>query len=355
MPNPALYEALETAARERIGSHPLNVDRAVRIGLRQLRMRMLITYATGLAAASVVAITAVATHFALTAPAHLSAGPVPTIASTSETPSTTATSTTTETPSTTTNPTTAETQSTPTDPTTPSGTTGVKPQTLAAITVAPREVTLAQGSTQQLRATGTYTDGSAHDITNDVDWTTDDPAVAAVGRDGLVTAVAGGPGRPQSRTAIRATIAERSASVAIIVMPHDLTGISIQPPTIQSCAGSYTLVAAGTYSDGTAADLTDVQWTSDDSDFASVTQRGQLTVKTPRPNPTLRAIPRNLRAVITATASGQTARAVVECVRSESSTSSTPPTSSATPTTPPAASPTRVPTTPSSAASVPLR
>ena len=347
MPNPALYQALETAARERISSHPLDVDRAVRIGLCHLRIRMLITYATGLAAASVLAIAAITAHFVLTAPTHPSADPVPTIAATTDTSTATTTPTTTETPSTTPN------------PTTTSGNIGAKPQTLAAIRVSPGEVTLARRSTEQLKATGTYSDGSSRDITNDVDWTSDDPGVAAVDRDGVVTSVDDGLGRHARRTEIRASIASRSASVAITVMPHNLTGITIDPPTIQSCAGSYTLAAKGSYSDGTTADLTDVQWATDNSDFTSVSQRGQLTIKIPRPNPTLNALPPpNVLAVVTATVAGQTGRAVVKCVRSQTSTTSTPPTSPSAPTTPPAAAPTLVPTTPTTpprvATTVPL-
>lgn len=342
MPNPALYEALETAVRERIDSHPLDVERAVRIGLRHLRIRMLITYTTALAAVSVLAAAAIATHFVLTAPPHLSANPVPTTTPTIETSSTT------------TNPTTPETPSTTLNPTTTNGNSGVKPQSLTAIKVSPSEATLVRGSTQQLKATGTYSDGSARDISNAVDWTSDDPGVAAVDRDGLVTAVDDGRGRPPRRTEIRATIANQSVSVAITLMPHDLTGITIDPPTIQSCAGSYTLAAKGSYSDGTTADLTDVQWATDNSDFTSISRQGQLTIKIPRPNPTLRALPPpSVLAVITATAAGQTGRAVVKCVRSEISTTSPPPTSPPTPTTPPAAAPPS-PTTPPAAAPTPL-
>jgi hypothetical protein len=228
-------------------------------------------------------------------------------------------------------------------------------------------VALARGSTQQLKATGTYSDGSARDITNAVDWTSDDPGIAAVDRGGLVTAVEGGSSRPSPRTQIRATMASRSVAAVITLVPHDLTGITIDPPSIQSCAGSYSLAAKGTYSDGTTADLTDVQWNTDNGDFASVSQRGQVTIKIPRLNRTLSALPR-LNAVITATAAGQTGRAVVKCVSSETSTTSTreapttsAPATSALPTAPPAATqatpipgPT-TPTTSSSAVPVPLR
>jgi len=41
------------------------------------------------------------------------------------------------------------------------------------------------GSTQQFRATGTYTDGSTADLTAGVTWSSSDPSVATVDANGL--------------------------------------------------------------------------------------------------------------------------------------------------------------------------
>jgi uncharacterized protein YjdB len=51
---------------------------------------------------------------------------------------------------------------------------------------------MAVGSTQQFTATGTYWDGSTQNITNQVTWTSDTPAVITVNSSGLATCVSNG-------------------------------------------------------------------------------------------------------------------------------------------------------------------
>lgn len=63
---------------------------------------------------------------------------------------------------------------------------------LTSISVTPSSATLSVSGTQQLTATGTYSDSSTPDITNSVSWVSSDTAVATVSSTGLVTAVAGG-------------------------------------------------------------------------------------------------------------------------------------------------------------------
>ena len=64
--------------------------------------------------------------------------------------------------------------------------------TLNAIAVTPANSTLAAGSVQQFTATGTYSDSSTVDITNNVTWTSSTATVATVNFSGSVTGVAAG-------------------------------------------------------------------------------------------------------------------------------------------------------------------
>ena len=74
--------------------------------------------------------------------------------------------------------------------TTPTTTSGV---TLSSIAVIPNSpLSLAIGSSLHFKATGTYSDGSTADITSQVNWTSDNTAIATIDSTGLVTGVAPG-------------------------------------------------------------------------------------------------------------------------------------------------------------------
>lgn len=68
---------------------------------------------------------------------------------------------------------------TPTTPTTP---------TLVSLAVTPATLTLAIGATQQMVATGTYSDGKSAAVATGVTWTVKGPALSVVAGSGLVTA-----------------------------------------------------------------------------------------------------------------------------------------------------------------------
>jgi uncharacterized protein YjdB len=99
------------------------------------------------------------------------------------------------------------------------GTTGhtVTAATLVGLTVAPSSVSLAQGGTRQLTATGTYSDGSTQDLTGTVTWSSSAAGVASVsnaaGSQGLVSGIAAGS------ASITATSGASSASASVTVTP----------------------------------------------------------------------------------------------------------------------------------------
>jgi trimeric autotransporter adhesin len=68
--------------------------------------------------------------------------------------------------------------------------------TLSSIAITPKPVSLAKGATQNLTATGNYSDGTTYDLTNVVTWLSSDSTIApvsnATGSHGLLSAAAAG-------------------------------------------------------------------------------------------------------------------------------------------------------------------
>ena len=133
--------------------------------------------------------------------------------------------------------------------------------TLSSISVTPPNPTIANGSSQQFNATGTYSDSSTQDLTATATWSSSLQTVAiisnAAGSNGLATSV--GPGS----TKIQASLNGVSSSTMLTV-PPTLVSIGVTPanPTITQRATEQ-FTATGTYSDQSLQDLTNsVTWSS---------------------------------------------------------------------------------------------
>lgn len=91
----------------------------------------------------------------------------------------------------------------------------VSTATLSSIAITPAPVTLASGASSQLTATGTYSDGSTRDLTNNATWLSAAPATATVsnaaGTRGLVTALSTGT------TTVTAIFQEITGTVQVTV------------------------------------------------------------------------------------------------------------------------------------------
>jgi len=72
------------------------------------------------------------------------------------------------------------------------GTGGGPTATLVSISVTPANPSLPVGGTQQFAASGTYSDGTSHDITTQATWSSSSTSVATINSSGLATAVAEG-------------------------------------------------------------------------------------------------------------------------------------------------------------------
>ncbi len=142
--------------------------------------------------------------------------------------------------------------------------------TLSSIAVTPANLTLPSGLTQQLTATGNYSDGTALNITSSVTWASDNAAMATVDASGVAHAVATGTAN------IAATFGSISASAVLTATSATLESLAITPtnPSIPSGL-TQKLAAIGRYSDGSSHDITSsVMWASSSGPVASIDATG---------------------------------------------------------------------------------
>lgn len=156
--------------------------------------------------------------------------------------------------------------------------------TLTSLAVAPASVSLIEGQTRQLSATGTYAaDNSTKDLTGSVDWTTSDATVATVSSGGLVKAAATLANPPGTAT-ITATSGTITGISSITVNTGPLLSIAVTASTLSPTAGStFTLTAKGTFSGSSQLqDITNqVTWNNDNTTAVSVSQgSGSATANT---------------------------------------------------------------------------
>jgi hypothetical protein len=146
----------------------------------------------------------------------------------------------------------------------------VTPATLVSIGVTPVNPTVPLGLTQQLAATGVYTDGSTQTLTTQATWTSSDGAVATVsnaaGSEGLASA------RALGSSLARASYGGLSGTTQLAVSSAVLQQLQITPHTPSLPAGLTTpLSATGIFSDASTQDLTgSVSWGSLDASVVSV-------------------------------------------------------------------------------------
>jgi hypothetical protein len=131
------------------------------------------------------------------------------------------------------------------------------------------------GQTLQLHASGTYSDRSVQDITDQVSWKAAQSGVASINAKGLVSPIAVGS------TQITGALNGITASSQITVAPAALVSIAVQGKAAALPVGtSEQLNAVGTFTDGTMENLTSaVSWTSSSSNIVSTTASGVVTAR----------------------------------------------------------------------------
>ncbi|RTL13412.1 MAG: hypothetical protein EKK54_00020 [Neisseriaceae bacterium] len=140
---------------------------------------------------------------------------------------------------------------------------------LQSITITPASATVAKGLTQAYTATGTYSDNSTDNITNQVTWSSDNTGVATINAStGVATVVAasGTTNVTASSDGVTSNTAVLTASAAT------LQSIAITPTTATVAKGlTQAYSATGTYSDNSTEDITDsVTWSSSNTAVATI-------------------------------------------------------------------------------------
>ncbi len=96
---------------------------------------------------------------------------------------------------------------------------------LRSLSVNPENSSLSIGSTQQFKATGTYSDGTTQDFTSQTTWVSSNKAVATVNANGLATAVAAGA------TTISAALSGVTGSTTLAVQAQAISSEASIWPT----------------------------------------------------------------------------------------------------------------------------
>lgn len=141
---------------------------------------------------------------------------------------------------------------------------------LRTLTVTPPMLSLAPGATSPLIVTGTYADGTTADLTRTATWESTALTVAAVSNAdatrGVVTALTPG------MATIRARVGDIVGAASVTVLAARLTSLAISPASpVVPLGATVSLVARGTYTDGSVLDVTtSVSWSIDNSALATI-------------------------------------------------------------------------------------
>jgi uncharacterized protein YjdB len=148
----------------------------------------------------------------------------------------------------------------------------VGPPALVSITVSPNQVSLPVGETEQLTATGNYTDRSTQNLTQTATWSSS-ASTASVSPAGAAVAKAVGT------ATISATSGSVTGTASLAAMPAVAVALNVVPATLSMPLGSSSqLQAIATMSDGTTQNMAaTVTWSSTQSTVAAVNAQGYVT------------------------------------------------------------------------------
>jgi Bacterial Ig-like domain (group 2) len=138
--------------------------------------------------------------------------------------------------------------------------------TLLSIAVTAPSLSIANGTSEQFTATGTYSDGSMPNLTGSVTWSSQSPGVATITTGGIVTAVSTGT------SSIKAVLGSVNGSATLTVAAATLVSIAVTPtnPSIGT-TGTEQFTATGTYTDNSTRNLTTtVTWSSSNTATATI-------------------------------------------------------------------------------------
>jgi len=150
----------------------------------------------------------------------------------------------------------------------------VSTATLVTLAVEPLNSSMPVGATKQFQATGTFSDSSTHDMTQQVLWSSSASGTATITNLGLASSLTTGS------TTVTAMQGAVSVSTTLTVSNVTLVSIAISPSNSRVQKGtSLQFTAVGTYSDGSTATLTNVSWRSSKNNLANMRKNGILHAK----------------------------------------------------------------------------
>lgn len=142
----------------------------------------------------------------------------------------------------------------------------VNASNLNSIAITPADGSIAPGTRMQLKATGTFNDGSTRDVTFLTSWNSSNSAIASVSGSGVAAGVSAGT------VTATATLGSVSGSTSFTVTNATITSIVITPASASIPTGGYkNFTATGVFSDSSQQDLTSqVTWSSNNSAVATL-------------------------------------------------------------------------------------
>jgi len=146
--------------------------------------------------------------------------------------------------------------------------------TLKSIALSPANPSVTKGKSQQITATGTYSNGTVADVSASATWSSSNSGIATVsnttGSKGMASAVAAGS------ATISAAVSGITGTTTLTVPVATLVSIAVSPATASIPKGkTQQYSAVGTYSDGSTQTLTTVTWSA--STGASISTSGLAT------------------------------------------------------------------------------
>lgn len=154
----------------------------------------------------------------------------------------------------------------------------VDPQ-LTSIAVGPSGQNVQEGSTLQMSAQGTFSDGSTQNITGSVLWTTSDNTLATISSGGLLTG-----GNKSGTATVYANKGTISGNTTVNIVLNGVTAITVSPkgPTGVVQGGTQPFTCTATVSGSSQpVDITaSVSWTTSDTTNTSITNGANPAVFT---------------------------------------------------------------------------
>ena len=151
--------------------------------------------------------------------------------------------------------------------------TAALPPTLSSIAVTPLNASIPQGMTQQLKATGIYSDSSRQDLTTTVTWISSATNVLTISPTGLASAVGIGTTKVE---AVSGSVTASASFTITAALPPTLSSIAVTPSNASIPQGmTQQLKATGIYSTTLRQDLTTtVTWVSSATNVLTISPTG---------------------------------------------------------------------------------